>query len=515
MKTQYRSLFEADTPTFAAPAAAGCPELRDYQIDVNERARSHIPKGRRRIIIQSETGSGKGYLIGYNAKSCLAKGRRCLILADRRKLVKQLSDVLHKFDAPYGVIMSEETRLPSLDLIVASRDTLAAWKAHQRKMPEPFSLIQVDECHKAMGETYQDLLSLWPNAVVLGYTATPARGDGKYLSDFFQALECAVPSSELIRRGFLVQPEVYWPKQLAKARRKGLRKGTLTGDPVEHWQEHAAGLATIAFCETIIDSLSLRDRFNKAGIAAEHVDADTPDHERERCYDRLQGGETKILCSVGLLIEGIDIAEISCALMWRKFGSLVQFRQACGRTMRPCPRIGKDRAVILDHSGASGEHGAPGEDIEWSLDKSTTVGERQAKKITSQPMIVCRSCGFCYNGKPSCPKCNASTPKERRKFTLADQAAQHDEVLSRYDRSSEEGRAEIQTSTLKLYNRCLGIAANRNGTYGMAATLFRKESGMWPEDAELPEGTKIPPADRRYDKIKDIYPELVRRRATV
>lgn len=505
-----RGLFDVEMGTPQAAKENGLPEIRDYQIDVNERSRSHIPKGIKRILVQSETGSGKTYIIGYNAKSCIDKKKRVMILADRRKLVKQLAVVLHKFKVDYGVIMAEETWKPNADCVVVSRDTLAAWVARNLRMPAPYDLIIVDEAHGILGDTYQAILNLWRNSIVLGYTATPARGDGRFLSEFFQVLECAVSGAELIRRGWLTPTEIYCPLEMANKRKKGQKTG-LAGNPVSHWQTHANDLPTVAFAETVDDSLSLMARFTAEGIATEHIDGNTPDAQREKAYDRLRSGETKVLCSVDLMIQGVDIEEISAIICWKKFGSIVEWRQANGRAKRPCERIGKRKAICLDHSGAAGIHGSPDDDVEWSLDPTTTVSQRKANNPNAKPMIICRKCGFCFSGRQVCPKCSTEVPRQRKAYSLDDQAAYRNAILEKYE-GIPDAKPIIQSTTAKLYERILGIAARRNGTYKMVCALFRKETGIWPEQADLPGDTKIPPQHRHNEKIRDVYPELIQRR---
>ena len=497
------SLFEAPEVVVMPPSQNG--QLRDYQVDVLDRGRGHMRAGRKRGIIQIETGGGKTFVEAEMARCCVQKNMRCLILADRRKLVKQIGKALDTFGVPYGVVMADDTRHTHLPVITASRDTLNAWSYRKLPLPDRPDLILIDECHKAEGAVYQELLNLWSQSYLVGLTATPARGDGKRLDNTFQWLECAVPSSELIRRGWLVRTVVKWPRELALARKRGKkRKAGLCGDPVAHWRMHADGLATIGFAGTVASSIDLRDRFLAAGIPAEHVDAQTPDSERERCYERLKNRETLVLCSVGLLIEGIDIAEVSAAIIWKRFGSIVEWRQACGRPMRPAPWIGKTKAVILDHSGASGEHGAPGEDIEWSLDADSTVqSRRRQRQPNAPPSIVCRRCGTYYSGKAVCPDCGEPAPSPR-KTAMQKLVESRDEVLSDYESGDSAKEWALKEANEKIFQRCVYRAIHQNGTFKMVAAIFRKQVGCWPNDAgiECPNDWSM--------KARELFPDHAR-----
>lgn len=492
------------------------PILRWYQTDVVNRARRRMLTSGRRGIIQGETGCGKGHIIGFLAECAYRKGSRVLILADRRRLVKQLAGIMKSFDIRYGVVMSGESGATLENVILASRDTLVSWHEGSRELP-PFDLILIDEAHKSMANTYQAILARYPKAYVVGFTATPCRNDGKSLGDFFQWLECTVPASQLIAEGWLIKPEVYAPLELASKRKKGEGKG-LAGDPVSHWRAHADGLPTIGFASKKTEAEALCDRFKRAGIPAECIDGDVDDTpgwndktDRDPFYERLASGQTKVLCSIGLLIEGVDIPEASAAILWSSFGSVVKYRQACGRTMRPCPRIGKTRAVILDHAGAAGAHGLPGDDAEWSLDMTSTVDGRREKAIEEgkvKATVVCRGCGLVYNSAPACPDCGRAAPRAERKRTMAEQyEASSDAILERFD--GEQAKNLMHEQRQRAWARAIYTAISRQATAGMAAQVFQRMCKLPPWEAgvtPLPSGGWKQPAEQAF-------PEFVRQRA--
>ena len=60
-------------------------------------------------------------------------------------------------------------------------------KSRADKIPPP-RLIFMDECHHAAAGTWSAILERWPNAHVLGLTATPQRLDGKGLDQFFDVM---------------------------------------------------------------------------------------------------------------------------------------------------------------------------------------------------------------------------------------------------------------------------------------------------------------------------------------
>lgn len=492
-----------------APPATGPMTPRPYQFDVTDRAAAQGARGKRRGIIQGETGSGKTVCGAIFCQRAHAKGNRTLVIADRRRLVKQFGGTLGRFGLEYGVVMSGVSRSPHAPIVLASRDTLDAWHESGHGAGA-FQLVIVDECHRAMGNVYRRLLASFPGAFHLGLTATPARGDGRSLGDFYQFIECTVPPSQLIREGFLVQPEVFAPLELAGKRKRGDNVRGLAGDPVAHWRAHADGLATIAYSRSVAESHALRDLFLAAGIPAEHVDGSYDDDEREAAFARLVAGDTMVLCSVKLLIEGIDIPEVAAAILWAPFGSLVEYRQACGRTMRP----GKPRAVILDHAGAAGLHGLPGDDVDWTLDATGKAKVRPPGDPADPKPVACKGCGRVYHPSLSagaCPACGARPPRPKPPRGAAAAERARDEALSRYQ---AEGAADREREHMqRFWKRCVGMAANAGSKAGRAAAMFSAKFGKPPWAcgvSPLPEGR-----DAWQRPAAEVFPGFVRQKAGV
>ncbi len=485
-------LFSAVAPAVARPSSDGVTRwgeiaLRGYQSDVADRARARAASAKnfagRHGIIQGETGAGKTPVLGHFAGLTWKKGKRALLIVDRRRLVLQMASTLDRMTIPYGVVMDASTRNVYAPCIIASRDTLDSWLSRGMS-PGEFDTILFDECHKVTGDVYQRIIKRYPNALRLGFTATPQRTDGKSLSPTFAWIESMVSASQLIAEGYLIRPEIYAPKELAEIRKSGLKTKGLAGDPVTHWRRHADGLPTVAFTSSSRNSRELRDRFIKAGITAECIGQSTSDDERERIFDRVRENKTKVLCSVRLLIEGVDIPELSCAILWSKFGSLVDYRQALGRIMRPAPWAGKTRAVGLDHAGAAGVHGLPGEDIAWELGGDTE--KKQAERFKSgerDRTVFCGGCGLAYTVSASvraCPECGAKAPKPERKKPSGDGpvTAQQDAIL---DRMTPSERVVAQdAATMTQWQLAVNTAIRNGRKAASAAAMFKSKTGKAP-----------------------------------
>ena len=72
---------------------------------------------------------------------------------------------------------------------LASVQTLwvRAMRSEAMKLP-PADLLMIDECHHATATTWRKIIEAYPDAVLLGLTATPCRGDGRGLGGIFTCM---------------------------------------------------------------------------------------------------------------------------------------------------------------------------------------------------------------------------------------------------------------------------------------------------------------------------------------
>lgn len=472
--------------------------LRDYQVSLLERVRTRIAQGYKRILVQAATGAGKTHISSAIFRSAYWKGTCCLFLAHRRRLIEQKAARLDLFGVPYGILMSGHRQSSSQQIQIVSRDTLLSRACRNQWItPPPADLIIVDECRNCMSDEYQHLLSLYPKAVIIGLDATPARADGRGLGDYFEVLECAVPTSQLVAEGHLVPVRVYAPLSQKQNGKNGKGKRVLAGDPVEHWKRHAEGRPTVAFCSRVKASLALVAAFNGAGIKAEHIDGNTSDTDRDAVIRRVEAGVTKIVSNVGIWIEGVDVPCLSACIMMCLASSYAAYAQRVGRIMRPYP--GKTDAVLLDHSGAVFLHGMPTDDVPWSLDVTTRVEDRKKEQDEKKPgdarPIFCEGCGLVFTGKPVCPACGwRLVPKGQA-------ALRQNELLAEITESKSP--AQQREEKWRAWQKWLAIAYHQGRTCGAAAAMFRKEVGDWPTAYFTSD--KLPYGEQWKQKAKDVY----------
>jgi DNA repair protein RadD len=339
-------------------------ELRDYQnrfvADVNDAC----AKGERSILGVAPTGSGKTVMMAEIIRQWVGNYKSVLVLAHRREIIQQTSDKLRANEIAHGIILAGTVPRALERVQVASVQTLSerAIRTDRMDLP-PADLIVIDEAHHVIARTYQKIIAGYPDAVLLGLTATPCRGDGRGLGGVFKCMIEAPQVAELVGLGHLVRSKIYAPvkpdlkgvkttagdyneKQLAKR----MDTDKLVGDIVEHWLRFGERRKTVAFCTSVAHSQHLRNVFLESGVKAEHLDGSTPKAERDEILQRLARGEIEVLVNCMVLTEGWDMPEVGCGILARPTKKMGLFRQMIGRVLRPAE--GKSDAIVLDHSGA-------------------------------------------------------------------------------------------------------------------------------------------------------------------
>jgi len=404
-------------------------KLRKYQSESVEKIRLAYGAKYRAPLLVLSTGSGKTVIFCAITERVKAKGNSVIILVHRQELLRQTSDHLQMLGVDHGIIAPGHTMTGS-PVHIASVQTLVRRLSH---ISEPDLLI-IDECHHAPAGSWRKIIDAWPNARVLGVTATPMRLDGKGLGvnsgGYFDSLIEGPDIRELIAGGYLAQPVVYRPPTDidlrglhmrgkdydTKEQESRINKATITGCVISHYKRICPGVPAIAFCATVKHAMDVAEMFNAAGIPAESLDGSMSSSMRKHRIQSLANGTIKVLTSCDIVSEGTDIPVVTTAILLRCTASTGLYLQQVGRCLRP--HDDKPHAIILDHVGNCFRHGMPDDKREWSLN-----GYVNGRKKTDKPapVRVCQKCFAVFSvARLTCPQCGFTVSTKVKKITVSD-----------------------------------------------------------------------------------------------
>lgn len=369
---------EAQIPTQVGPVhpdnartrEAAPLELRPYQRDALEAIRSAEQRGITRQLLALPTGTGKTVVFAHQAARFPG---RVLVLAHREELLAQAADKLRMVDPSIdvGIVRASENNTTAR-VVVASIATLAR-ESRLARLACDFGLVIVDEAHHAAADTYQRVLE-WSGAfepngpLVLGFTATPERGDGASLGQTFQETVYAMALVSAIAQGYLSDlraVQVRIDSDFGSVRTRGgdfvdsdLADELLVVDAprtvARSYVEHARDRKGILFAPTVATAEAFANALRDVGVRAEWLSGETPRDERRAILNRLHRGATQVVSNVGVLTEGFDEPSVNCVIVARPTKSRPLYQQMVGRGTRKYP--GKDDCLILDLAGMATRH---------------------------------------------------------------------------------------------------------------------------------------------------------------
>ena len=146
-------------------------QLRSYQTKSIENMSNNYRQGLRKLLLVAPTGSGKTVVASEVMRRVVAGGKHCLFVAHRRELIMQCSRKLYDFGVPHGLLMAGKSPTKHAAVQVASIQTLTARKdKHDFDLPKA-DVIILDEAHRSVSASFQELIELYPDAYIVGLTA--------------------------------------------------------------------------------------------------------------------------------------------------------------------------------------------------------------------------------------------------------------------------------------------------------------------------------------------------------
>lgn len=471
--------------------------LRDYQLSGVSRLRESIKRHKRSILV-APTGAGKTRMAIRIMQGAVEQGNRCWFVVHRRELCNQTSKALWDAKLAHGMIMSGKGRSPQLAQIATV--ITAANRIRSMPVDERPRVIIFDECHRSVSDSYKHIANACQGAYIIGLTATPERTDGRGLSEIYRDMVEVQDMAWLIREGFLSPYRLIAPvngPDLSSVKTKAgdydvkqaeqvMDRPTITGDAIRAYRQYANGKRCMVFCVSIDHSEHTCAQYNQAGVPAEHIDGTYSDSEREAALERFRAGETLVLCTVQLAIEGLDIPAVEAVQQLRPTQSIIVYLQLIGRGLRP--ETGKKELIILDQVDNWKRHGLPDDVREWSLD-----GRQKGKRSTrdEEPELQIQQCKQCFHifkrGVSECPNCGAEIEVTGRKIEQVEgQLAEVDLDAARRERGREQAKARGLVDLVSV-----GVSRGMKNPAAWAAFVNASRQGRKPTPFEFKEASAI------------------------
>lgn len=382
-------------------------------------------------IVEAAVGAGKSLMIAALAQRADAEypGTRILVLVHQKELLEQNVDKLVKIwpTADVGLYSAAVGRKQLGHQLTYA--TIGSIYKDAHKLGR-IDIVLADECHlinpkqAGMWRSFlDDLARTCPHARVIGWTGTPFRGNGVWLTagedPLFTNVATRVTMRELLDLQFL-SPLVPAPTvariDARDVRTSGddyvvseLAKVTDREDLVEATCSEIVQLARsrrrwLVFAVTVAHAEHVRDALQRRGVLAEVVSADTPKHERAALIAAFRQGRIKCLVNVAVLTTGFDVPEVDFIALLRATKSPVLYVQIAGRGMRIAN--GKTDCLWADFTDTTIEMG-PVDAVKGRLPTGGRKGQAPTK--------LCPDCGSQNpTAVPRCVDCGFKFPEPER-----------------------------------------------------------------------------------------------------
>ena len=418
-----------------------------------------------RVLYCLATGGGKTAVFSFLAKRFIKKtGKKVLIVAHRDELINQTALTLRKIGVTVETVVASKKSLNHLsNSYVAMIQTLSKRLQKDDNFLKDVGLIICDEAHILC---YDKIFEYYPNAKILGVTATPsvlkkvnftkcARCGTIYnavtmccnietyeysrpftLSEIYEDIIIGRGITDLIEDGKLIKELVYTTGSLD---RNALKVDAKTGDfdnqdeqiekgifdVVKNYKEIAFDKKTIIFNSSAKINLLVYNAFLEAGILNVKIFDSVNDSEnRKKVLEWFKNTPNAILCNVSIFTTGFDEPSVECVIMNRATLSRALFLQCVGRGGRPCNSIYKPYFTLIDGGGNVDAFGKWSDEIDWKPIFYGTDSKPKPKKEALENVKQCSECGEIHaKNLLECPGCGFAEPVREYSITVSGEVA--------------------------------------------------------------------------------------------
>ena len=346
--------------------------LEPFQERLLEQIEVSRERGHHRNLLVAATGTGKTVMaaVDYARLHAELPRSRLLFVAHRNEILDQsLATFRYALrNASFGEKWIGGSRPHYFEHVFASVQSLSAADLNDLP-PNHFDVVIVDEFHHAAAPSYHKLLDHLEPVEMLGLTATPERSDDLSILHWFgERIAAELRLWDAVDQQRL-SPFMYFGihdgldlTQIPWRRGQGYDLEALSGlyTSTDAWartvlqevlrlaEDHST-MRALGFCVTVEHAKFMAKHFNRAGVPAVAVWGDSPRSDRNAALQDLAAGKIRVVFSVDLFNEGIDVPAVDTVMMLRPTESPTLFLQQLGRGLRRSK--GKTFCTVLDFVG--------------------------------------------------------------------------------------------------------------------------------------------------------------------
>ena len=343
-----------------------------HQKEILERLTVERERHKRfRNLIVAATGTGKTIVAALDYKRLRERlgNVSLLFVAHRRELLAQSLAAFRQVqrDGAFGELYVDGHRPDEWRQVFASIQSLSQLDLNNLN-PDAFDVVIIDEFHHAAAATYRRLLDHVKPQILLGLTATPERADGQDILEWFGGrIAVELRLWEALERGLLCPfhyfgihdgtdlSTIRWSRrgydtaELENVYTSDHARVRLVAQAVSDKIVDVRRMRSLGFCVSIAHAEFMAAEFNRLGIPATAISAESSRDDRDSALRRLRNFEVNILFAVDLFNEGVDLPEIDTVLFLRPTESATIFLQQLGRGLRQSEK--KSCLTVLDFVG--------------------------------------------------------------------------------------------------------------------------------------------------------------------
>ncbi len=328
-------------------------------------------EGHHRNLLVSATGTGKTVMAALDYA-----GLRRRLLRSRLLFVAHRAEILDQSMATFRYALREAafgerwvggSHPRRFDHVFASVQSLNTQDLNALD-PDHFDIVIIDEFHHAAAPSYRRILEHLRPVELLGMTATPERSDRLPVLEWFgNRIAAELRLWDAIDQQYL-SPFIYFGvhdgldlRDIPWKRGQGYQVDALSGlyTSTDAWarlvvkevnaRTDVSTMRCLGFCVSVPHAEFMARHFTEHNIPAVAISGESPEHERKAALRELAAGRVRVVFSVDLFNEGVDVPAVDTVLLLRPTESPTLFLQQLGRGLRKA--AGKTVCTVLDFVG--------------------------------------------------------------------------------------------------------------------------------------------------------------------